>query len=246
MGILDKIDKIYPRFLSRCAARRCATRNILQMSLVGAMVSGGCIKHATTMPLPPVAAQKNPLPKVVSDATVRARTLTRLSDSYARLCNQLPGRTVPEHRELMGDGFAQLTEILPMLAGPDQDAEFKQQMRVIADARTELSSGSTDLSPEPTIDTGLRALRDVLREISRASYFDETDLTAALDRCSTKIDELDTVRGPLHQLVVGESMGMSSQIISKMADILSKRIEEQNATQPATQPTTRESATTRT
>lgn len=210
---------------------------------IALLALAGCIKHATTMP-PLQAVQPNPPPMVVSDATLRIRTLARLSDSYIRLCNQLPGRTVAEHRELMADGFSQLNEILPLLQGPTSDAEFKQQMRMIADARTELATGSPDLSPEPTIDTGLRALRDLLRGIARTGYFDQNDLTMALDRCSNKIDELDTVRGPLHQLVVGEAMGMSSQIVQKMSAILSQRIVEQNATQPGTRPTTRESVTT--
>ena len=202
------------------------------------IVGSGCVKHATTMPLPPVV-QQNPPPKVVSDATLRIRTLARLSDIYTRLCNQLPGRTVGEHRQLMAEAFAQLNEILPLLQGPTADAEFRQQMRIVADARAQLATGSPDLSPEPTIDTGLRGLRDLLREIARTAYYDRTELTPALDRISGKIEELDTVRGPLHQLVVGEAMSMSSQIIAKMSQTLSQRLAEQNATQPATQSATR-------
>jgi hypothetical protein len=216
---------------------------ILIATLIVGPLLAGCVKQGTTMPLPPVV-QQNPPPKVLSDATLRIRTLARLSDTYARLCNQLPGRTVGEHRQLMADGFAQLNEILPMLQGPTTDAEFRQQMRSIADDRTELSTGSADLSPEPTIDAGLRALRDLLREIARTSYFDQGDLTQALDRFSNKVDELDTVRGPLHQLVVGEAMGTSSQIVAKMSDILSQRLAEQNATQPGTRPTSRQAAAT--
>jgi hypothetical protein len=161
--------------------------------LLWVAVGSGCVKHATTMPLPPVV-QQNPPPKVVSDATLRIRTLARLSDSYSRLCNQLPGRSVGEHRQLMAQGFSQLSEMLPMLEGPTSNAEFRQQMRVIADARAELATGSADLSPEPTIDTGLRALRDTLREIARTAYFDLTDLPLLLDRYSTKVDEQNSTQ----------------------------------------------------
>ena len=209
--------------------------------LIAPLALPGCMKQGTTMPLPPVL-QQNPPPKVMSDATLRIRTLARLSDTYTRLCNQLPGRSVSEHRQLMADGFADLNEILPMLQGPTTDAEFNQQMRMIADARAELASGSADLSAEPTIDTGLRALRDLLREIAGTAYFDRADLPPLLDRYSNKIDELDTVRGPLHQLVVGEAMGMSSQIVAKMSNELSQRMAEQNSTQPATWPASRPAA----
>ncbi len=41
---------------------------------------------------------------------------------------------------------------------------------------------------------------------------------------SAKVDELDTVHGLTHSVVVGEAVEISSGIISKMADALAQRI----------------------
>jgi hypothetical protein len=192
----------------------------------------GCAKQHPTLP-PPSAAQPNPPPRVASDVATRVQTLDRLADSFARLSNQLPGGSVDEHRALMSQAFGQLEEILPMLDGPAPGAEFRQQMQVISDAQAELTTGPKDLSPEPTIDTGLRAARDVLANISHTSFYEQGNLRSQFDQLSAKLNELDTVRGPLHQVEVGEAVTTMSQIITKMTHIVGQRLSEQNASQPA-------------
>jgi len=159
--------------------------------------------------------------------------------TYARLSNQLPGPNTAAHRKLMAEAFARLQEILPMLEGPTPGAEFRQQMQVISDAQAELATGPAELSPEPTIDTGLRAARDVLSSITHAAYYERAELTPLFGQLAVKINELDTVRGPLHQVYVGDAVGITSQIITKMADVLGQRLAEQNgSSQPTTRPTT--------
>ena len=198
----------------------------------------GCAKQHPTLP-PPPAAQPNPPPRMAADVGTRVQTLDRLADSFARLSNQLPGGSVDEHRALMSQVFAQLQEILPMLDGPSPGAEFRQQMQVISDAQAELATGPKDLSPEPTIDTGLRAARDVLANIAHSAFYESGDLTPRFDQLSAKLNELDTVRGPLHQVEVGEAVATISQIITKMSHILGQRLSEQNpATQNAPAPAT--------
>jgi len=208
------------------------------MWAAGAALPAGCVKDHTTLAPPP--AQPNPPPQVASDAGVRVQTLGRLADTYARLSNQLPGPNTAAHRKLMSDAFARLQEILPMLEGPTPGAEFRQQMQVIADAQAELATGPAELSPEPTIDTGLRATRDVLSSIAHAAYYERADLTPLFNQLAVKINELDTVRGPLHQVYVGDAVGITSRVITKMADVLGQRLAEQNgsAGQPTTRPTT--------
>ena len=178
---------------------------------------------------------------------MRVQTLARLADAYARTSNQLPGADAAEHRRLMSEAFARLEEILPILEGPSPGAEFRQQMQVIRDAQAELATGPQDLSPEPTIDTGLRAARDALSSIAQAGYYDHAELTPLLNALSAKTNELDTVRGPLHQLVAGEAVGISSQVISRMADVLSQRLAEQQSRQEknvASQPAASQPPTT--
>lgn len=189
--------------------------------------AAGCVKNQTTLAPPP--AQPNPPPQVASDAGVRVQTLGRLADTYARLSNQLPGPNTAAHRKLMSEVFARLQEILPMLEGPTPGAEFRQQMQVIADAQAELATGPAELSPEPTIDTGLRAARDVLSSITHAAYYERADLTPLFDQLAVKINELDTVRGPLHQVYVGDAVGITSQVITRMADVLGQRLAQQGS-----------------
>ncbi len=195
----------------------------------------GCVKHQTTLGPPP--AQLNPQPKIASDVGVRVQTLGGLADTYARLSNQLPGPSVAAHRKLMSEVFARLEAILPMLVGPSPGAEFRQQLQVIGDAQSELATGPADLSPEPTIDAGLRSARDALVAIARASYYERAELTPRFDAFSAKIDDLDTVRGPLHQVYVGDAVALSSQIITTMSHVLTQRLAEQNSTsQPTSRP----------
>lgn len=226
---------------------RVSTMNHLRVSCLTVAIAwllpiGGCVKTHSTLPATP-PAQPNPQPAMASDASVRVATLSRLADTYARTSNELPGATPAEHRKLMAQVFAQLEEILPILEGPNPGAEFRQQMQVIRDAQAELATGPQDLSPEPTIDTGLRAARDVLSSIAQGAYYDQAGLTPLFDHLTAKINELDTVRGPLHQLEAGEAVGISSRIIRNMAYVLGQRLAQQNqSSQPATQPATSQAA----
>jgi hypothetical protein len=205
-------------------------------------IIGGCAKtHAT---LPSSLAHPTPGPQVAADPSIRVQTLGRLADTYARTSNELPGGNSTEHRKLMAEVFSQLEEILPILEGPGPGAEFRQQLQVIRDAQAELATGPQDLSSDPTIDTGLRAARDALSAISQGSYYDQASLAPLLDKFTAKINELDTVRGPLHQVVTGDAVGLSSQIVTAMADTLSKRLaatdDKSGTSQPATAPATTE------
>ncbi|HEY2585022.1 MAG TPA: hypothetical protein VGI81_04565 [Tepidisphaeraceae bacterium] len=205
--------------------------------LAGVGVVGGCApKTQTTIAPPP--PRPNPPPQVAADPTVRVQTLDRLADEYARTSNDLPGDNAAEHRKLMSQVFAQLEEILPILEGPNPGAEFRQQLQVVRDAQAELSTGPQDLSPEPTIDTGLRAARDVLSSTAQHGFYDQSSLTPMFDQLTAKINQLDTVRGPLHQVVAGEAVGLSSQIISKMADTMTHRLAQEQQGQPPANPTT--------
>lgn len=202
----------------------------------------GCAKQQTTIAPPP--PRPNPPPQVAADPIARMQTLGRLADTYARTSNQLPGESTAQHKQLMSQIFAQLEEILPILEGPNPGAEFRQQLQVVRDAQAELASGPEDLSPEPTIDTGLRAARDTLSSIAQGGFYDQSNLTPLFDQLTAKINQLDTVRGPLHQVVAADAVAISSQIISKMADALTHRLAEQtSAPAPTSTPSTEPAST---
>jgi len=199
--------------------------------VVSIVAAGGCAGQRPGTP-----PQPTPPPRVASDPVVRVQTLSRLADSFARISNELPGSDAREHRRLMAELFAQLEEILPILQGADGGAGFRQQIQIIRDAQAELASGPQDLSPDPTIDSGLRAARDALASIAQSAYYNQADLMPLFDNLSSKINELDTVRGPLHQIATADAVEVMKQIISKMSDALSHQLAEQNATTTATPP----------
>jgi hypothetical protein len=222
------------------------TRRVMLVALA-LMTVGGCVKTHSNMPDKPPSP--NPPPRVAADPAVRVQTLSQLSDAYARLSNQLPGPNERDHRRLMSQAFAQLEQILSILEGPNPGAEFRQQLQIISDAQTELSSGPEDLSSEPMINTGLRAALDALTRIRQTSYYDTAELTPLFDRLAEKINELDTVRGPLHQVVAAEAISLTSQIVGKMADVMGQRLAQQSASgasqptsEPASQPTSEPAA----
>jgi hypothetical protein len=214
-------------------------KSAAMFALAAVMTCGGCAKTRST--IAPPSAQPNPPPIVAADPTVRVQTLGRLADGFARTSNALPGDNASQHRQLMASVFVQLEEILPILQGPNPGAEFRQQLQVVRDAQSELATGPSDLSAEPTIDTGLRAARDALSAISQTGFYDQASLTPLFDRLAAKINELDTVRGPLHQVVTGDAVALTSQIVSGMADTLTHRLADQ--TPPTTAPAVESPAT---
>lgn len=189
------------------------------LSALAIVLAGGCVKTRPTI------STTKPVPETqVSDTTLRVRELSRLAEEYAAISRQLPGRTPEEHRDLMRKVFAELGEIMPLLQNPRDNLIFRHQISIIEDCRTQLATGSSDLAVQPTIDTGLRATYHALAGTAQNSYFDQGDLTPLLDQMSAKIDELDTVHGLTHSVVVGEAVEISSGIVSKMADVLTQRI----------------------
>jgi hypothetical protein len=195
--------------------------------LAGLAVAGGCTKRQSTMGPAP---EMNPAPKVQADAGARADELRNRSRKFDETVQQLPGRTPEEHRRAMQQVFTELSQILPVLYGPSPSGVFRQQLRVVESARTQLATGPQGLAVEPTIDTGLRAARDALAGLSSKSYFDRAQVGKTLDRLNKALDALDTNRGAMHQTAVAESVGLMSQAIREMSDTLNQRLDDSAAT----------------
>ena len=201
------------------------------ISIVLTVICAGCPKQRSTMSRAP---QINPPPPVEQNAEVRIDELEGLASRFAQTADQLPGRTSDAHRALAAKAFADLTQILPVLFGPNPTGVQRQQLRVVENARTQLASAPRGLAPEPTIDTGLRAARDALRGLSRNSYYDHPELAKTLDRLDRTVSDLDSARGTTHQQVVAETVDLMSQAVSQMSDALNQRLQGEGAeTKPA-------------
>ncbi|MDB5332947.1 MAG: hypothetical protein JWP03_4098 [Phycisphaerales bacterium] len=202
---------------------------------LSAAILAGCAKQAPTIVAPP--PKPNPPPAATNDITVRVHELARAADALANDSRQLPGQG-DTHRKLMHDVFGDLSRVLPLLHGPQPDGVFKNRMVSIENSRALLGSGPPGMSVEPAIDTGLGAAQAALADIARTSYYEQADLGPLLDKLSAKINGLDLVRGPLHQVDVASAVDLTSQIVNKMTAVLTERVSEQSApsTAPATAP----------
>jgi hypothetical protein len=183
--------------------------------------------------------EPNPEPRITSDVRDRAKELVQWSDEYAAGAARLPGRDEMSDRQQVAHQFALLSQILPALNGPDMTGDFRQALRIIESTRSLLAGSSTELSAEPTIDTGLRATHRALSLIARQQFSDVADAGKGLDLMSRKLQELDTITGPIHRLVAAQAFGASGDAIGQMTNALDQRLHDKGgaaAPKPAETP----------
>src|SRR5207253_561337 len=104
------------------------------------------------------------------DVERRAEELKARGRQFADLAKTLPRATDEEDRDALRQVFTQLAQILPSLPGPDVTGVFQHQVSVVNDVRTQLA-GRSDLSIDPIVDTGLRAMLNALGEAAHTSYY---------------------------------------------------------------------------
>jgi hypothetical protein len=192
--------------------------------LTACLLAGCAGKTETT--LPPAPVDPNPPAPIVSDARERIKELVARADEYAAGANKLPGRNATDDRAQVVQQFALLAQILPIVSGPEQTGNFRQELRIIDSTRSQLSSGSADLAVEPTIDTGLRAAQRAIASLAQRSFSELPDVAKAVDTMRAKNEELDAVNGGLHRLVASQSFQASALAISQMASALDQRLND--------------------
>src|SRR5258706_4656396 len=156
--------------------------------LAALLITGCAAKTQTTLNPPP--PDGNPEPQLATDARERVKELVTRADESAAGDKKLPGRNVQEDRAQVAQQFALLAQILPMLSGPEMSGDFRQQLRIIDSTRSQLASGSQDLSIEPTVDTGLRAAHRALADINQRAFTESPEIAKQLDAMQAKILEL--------------------------------------------------------
>jgi hypothetical protein len=193
--------------------------------LLAALLFAGCApKTETTLKPPP--PEPNPEPQLASDARERVKELVARSGDFAAGAAKLPGHTEADDRAQVTRQFTLLAQILPILNGPDMSGDFRQQLRIIDATRSQLASGSSDLSIEPTIDSGLRAAHRALASINHRAFSENPDVAKNLDTLRAKNDELDNVSGPIHRLVASQAFQASAGAVSQMTTALDQRLND--------------------
>jgi hypothetical protein len=198
---------------------------------LGISVLAGCAKRQSSMGKPP---EVNPSPAVITSAAARSEQLGDLSRRLAETVQTLPGRTPQEHRQRMQQVFARLAQVLPVLYGPNPPGQFRQQLRIVENARSQLASAPQSIAVEPTIDTALRAARDALDSMASRDYFDQAQLAQSMDRLNASVAALDAARGGAHQEAATDAVEAMARAIQQMSDATAQRLGV--ATMPSTQP----------
>jgi hypothetical protein len=181
--------------------------------------------HASTEP--------NPMSPVLSDMTQRMDELQKASNEFSAVAKQLPGRDSTRDRTLSADAFDRASSALVILGGPTPGGAFRQNLRIMDDTRQHLSNNPVDATYDPTIDTGLRALNNALIDVATHLFPNDAEVRKLLDAAAARVDDLDTVRGPLHALAASHVFRATADVIETMSQKLQGRA---TTTQPATQP----------
>jgi len=207
----------------------------LPLSALFVTLLSGCAKTQPTL-APPPPDPSTTQPTLAASITERVSELQARAAEYAAGAKNLPGRNQVEDRAATGKQFALLSQIIPLLAGPEMSGDLAQQLRIIDGTRTQLVNGSTELAIEPTTDAGLRAAQRALASLGTRSFAEVTEITKALDTMRIRTDDLDTASGPLHRLVAAQVIQASAEAISRMSANLGARVGEEKATPAAVTP----------
>jgi hypothetical protein len=173
--------------------------------------------------LEPTVDARDSAPAGDGDAAPRARQLRAELPQFQAAVAPLPGRNEQENRKQVARAFEAAGSVLSILEGPRPAGAFRQQLRIIDTTRQRLASGSQSLAIEPTVNAGLRAVYNALVGIRQDQFGNDADVAARLDALRSRVDDLDTVRGPLHRLVVAQVFRGAGDVVDAMAKSLETR-----------------------
>ena len=214
------------------------TRGFASLVLLGAVVwVGGCgSKTQTSMGEPPPPPDPNPQAQLAGDVRERVKELQARAAQYANNAKQMPADNEQENRRLVSEQFALLSQMIPMLSGPEMPGGLAQQLRIVESTRTQLANGSMDLAAEPTVGTGLRAAQRALAAINQQAFSEVPEIAKSVDAMAASVNELDRVTGPQHRWVASQAFAHSAAAITRMAEAMGQRLGN-TVNRPAQTPT---------
>jgi hypothetical protein len=187
------------------------------MILAAGLLALGCAAKPKTSASQTVGATPSQ-----NSAEVRMAELRQQSNSLTEVAAQLPGRTAADDRKLVADAFAKAGNALVLLGGPSEGGSFQQQLRIMENSRAVLL-GSADVAPEPSADSGARAMAQALTSVRQRFFADNAALQPQFDSLEQHVAGLDNDRGPLHAVTVSEVFSSTSHIIQTMVGELEAR-----------------------
>jgi outer membrane murein-binding lipoprotein Lpp len=200
------------------------------------LLLAGCGNKNKSTLEPTVQSQNNDADS--GEPGARARELRAELPAFQAAYAPLPARNDEQNRKQIADAFVAAGRLLSTLEGPNPGGAFRQQLRIIDNNRQRLASASESLAIEPTVNAGLRALYNALVDIRMDQFAGDPGIIERLDTMRSRVNDLDTVRGPLHRLVAAQVFRGAGDVIEAMATLMENRSHNQQAspTQPATAP----------
>ncbi len=204
-------------------------RGVAVALLTGSLIVSGCGKQRSTMD--PAVEQGDGVVRAQTDEN-RAEQLGQAVDEFAAARRGLQGHADDASRRQLADAMGELSKVLVLLKGPQQDGSFRQQVRIIDQARTRLT-GESGTAPEPTINSALRAAENALIDMASTRFADDEQVKAAVEGLRPRVRVLTTVRGPIHGFETARALDALGAAAERMADVYQQRMQQ---AQPATAP----------
>jgi len=217
---------MHTQILLRSRATPCLLAGAL---LLGAIAGCG----SKTKPTMKTAQAAEPSAMASEDVDARLAGASSAAKSLEGRLASLPGNDRQEYVAAMKGVMSDLQAVLPQLQGPDQNGTFRQRMRTIDNASKTLGGLGSNLSPDPAVDSALRAASYALADIAADPEMGGANHAVAIDALRMKLDDLDRTHGAMHHLVAAEVVGQISQVVNALSEQLEKRAAGEAASPPA-------------
>jgi hypothetical protein len=201
--------------------------------LLAGALSLGALAGCGNKTKPTMKTASEPSSMANEDVDARLASASASAKSLEGRLGALPGNDRREYVAGMQGVMADLQAVLPQLQGPDENGTFRQRMRTIENASKTLAGLGSGLSPDPAVDSALRAASFALADIAADPEMGGAKHATALEALRTKLDDLDRTHGSLHHLVAAEVVGQISQVVNALSAELEKRAAGDAGTAPA-------------
>ena len=200
-------------------------RSIHVFLLASLLMLAGCPKRQTDV------GSAKPVHQLLEPPGERLDDLQHRVDQLRRTVSQMPGNSDAEDRKLTAQALGQIASCLALIEGPNPTGALRQRLRIIESSRTQIQSVRATVPIEPATDAAMRATYDILVELSHGRFAGDQAIAGTLSTMSQQIAQLDAVRGPLHSLVVAQTLENAARALKQMSTVLEQRA----TTRPARQ-----------
>ncbi len=176
-------------------------------------------------------AKRNPTRTGAGNSDLQRTASERVSDTQRNIkalsqtVAKMPGGSEPDDRKLIAQALGQTGSALSAIEGERPNGAFRQQLRIIESARSQLQRMSGNVPSEPVTDSAIRAALNALMSLRDGRFAGNAQVAKSVSAVSQQIQQLDSVRGPLHSLVVAQAFNSIASALDSMSGVLEGRLE---------------------